>query len=371
MTPGSPQPPPERGAQYGDVDIHDPRMQIPDFVAPLFDHWMRDPHVTIGRDGYYLAGTTRPDGPLRGEAWVWNDGVRVWRSADLVAWEPLGLVWSVEEGPEWMRNFYVYGPGGNRKVPPEEFRRKPPPGDVRVKRAAWAPKIHYSPARDNYFIVGCMNFNVGVSGDGWVGDLFGGTFVLRSSSGQPAGPYEATTARPLTHYIDADLFEDHGTLYFLWQDGRIATLRQDLDGLVEVSRPWQTSFDPEPVREGVHMFKHDGLYHLVLTAWSWKTEDGRYTYRHPGHGGGERNGTYDALVATSQNIHGPYGPRYTALTDGGHGNFFRDLDGRWWGCVFFPPGGELAPARKYCQRPALVPMKWQNGRLRPDQSYTP
>ncbi len=359
-------------AAYGDVDVHDRRTQIPDFVEPLFDHWMRDPHITIGRDGcYYLSGTTRPEGGPRGEAWVWSDGARLWRSPDLADWEPLGLVWSLDEGPEWLRNFYVYWPDGPGLMPPEEFYQNPPPSEVRVKRSLWAPKIHYSPSLDNYLIIGCMNFNVGVPGQEWLGDRFGGTFILRSTSGEPEGPYEATTDCPLTNYIDAKVFEDEGTLHFIWQQGWIGTLRKDLAGLVEVHRPWQTSYEPEPVREGVHMFKHGGKYHLVVTAWSWKTEDGGYTYRHHGHGGGERNASYDAIVASSDHVHGPFGPRYTALTDGGHGNFFRDRGGNWWGCVFFPPGGEMAPEREYCQRPALVPMKWVDGRICPDHDAGP
>jgi hypothetical protein len=107
---------------YGDVDCQDPQTQIPCGTLPLFDYWMRDPHICIGRDGaYYLSGTTRPERGPRPPAWVWSDGARVWRSPDLRNWEPLGLVWNLDDGAEWMRNFQVYDPDGGRVVPPERL----------------------------------------------------------------------------------------------------------------------------------------------------------------------------------------------------------------------------------------------------------
>lgn len=78
-------------------------------------------------------------------------------------------------------------------------------------------------------------------------------------------------------------------------------------------------------------------------------------------------GPYDVVVASAEDVRGPYGPRYTAITHGGHGNFFRDHVDRWWGCAFNPPGSKGGP---WCSlpecRPALVPMRWENGRILPD-----
>ncbi len=69
---------------YCDVDVNEPLTQIPTGTRPLFHTFMRDPNVCIGHDGaYYLTGTTRPEDGRTSEAWVWNDGVRLWRSEDL------------------------------------------------------------------------------------------------------------------------------------------------------------------------------------------------------------------------------------------------------------------------------------------------
>lgn len=349
---------------YGDVDICDQRSRIPLGVRPILDVWMRDPHICIGRDGaYYLSGTTRSPRRLPNTAWVWNDGVRLWRSPDLTDWEELGLVWSLDDGPAWLSGFRVHDPDDPRCVPPDEFWQRPPAPGATVQRALWAPKVHYSPRLDNYFIVGCTNTNMGLPPERWIGGLFGGTFVLRSRSGEPRGPYELTTARPLTNCIDAKLFEDSADLYFIWQDGRIARISDTMDALSEVQWVWQTAFDPEPVKEGVHLFKHDRLYHLVTTIWSWQVE-GRITYRHRGHGGPSAY-SYDAVVASSPHIAGPYGPRYTSLIGGGHGNHFQDRDGNWWACVFIDPRDRAAERLGFSQRPALVPMAWRDGRIYP------
>ncbi len=354
--------------KYGDVDVNNPSTQIPAGTRPLFDYWMRDPHICIGRDGcYYLSGTTCPPGAPRPPAWVISDGARLWKSPDLVHWEELGLVWSLDQGAEWMRNYYVYAPDGNRLVTPEQFRDTPPPRDVPVKRAFWGPKIHYSRRHDNYFIVGCMNFNMGTPGDQWLGDLFGGTFILRSRSGQAQGPYELTTDCPLTNYIDAKLFEEDDEVYFVWQHGNVARLNDKLDGLLEVSHHWEKPFNPEPAREGVHLFKHEGRYHMVVTIWSWEM-DGGYTYRHHGHNQGAL-ASYDAVIATSPHLHGPYGERYTSITGGGHGNPFQDRSGNWWGCVFICGHEKIATKQvTFKERPALVPMRWVDGRIYPDPS---
>ncbi len=51
--------------EYGTVDIDDPRAKLPEGLEPLFDHWMRDPHITVRAtanlpDRHYSPGV-RPD----------------------------------------------------------------------------------------------------------------------------------------------------------------------------------------------------------------------------------------------------------------------------------------------------------------------
>jgi len=360
--------------KYGDVDVNDLRTQIPAGTKPLFDHWMRDPHICIGRDGhYYLTGTTRPaPGPVQaredsgsaGAAWVWNDGARVWRSPDLRQWEPLGLVWNLDNGAEWMRNFHVYYPAGAQVVSPENFYAAPPPPDVPVKRAFWSPKIHYSKRHDNYFIVGCMNTNMGVAPEHWSGHLFGGMFILRSKSGEAVGPYELTTDFPLTNYIDGKIYEEDGVLWFIWQQGMMGRLNDRLDALTEIVNPMETGFEPEPTREGPHIFQHAGRYHLVQSIHTHLI-DGRTTYCHRGHNDGPIV-TYDAVIASAAHLHGPYGPRRTLITGGGHGNPFQDREGNWWGCVFVCRTDKIAQQRvSFVERPALIPLRWESDGLWP------
>ncbi len=208
----------EHSDGYGDVDIRDPHTQIPACVRPTLDVWMRDPFVCVGRDGYYyLTGTTRPEEPAAGPAHCVGDGFRLWRSADLRSWEDLGLIWSVEQDGSWQRHFRVYWPEGARIVSPEEFHAAPPPADVRVHRGCWAPELHYLKSRQTYVLLGSMSYNMGVPEDRRVpGDIFGGTFLLLSASGEPTGPWVEPAGGPLTDLIDPNLAQDDdGNVYLL------------------------------------------------------------------------------------------------------------------------------------------------------------
>jgi len=347
---------------YGDVDIHDPKTQIPENLPPLINTWLRDPVITVGRDGeYILTGTTRLPG--HENASRWNDGLHAWRSTDLKNWEDLGCVWKLDDGPDWIRNFHVFYPDGGKIVPPEEFYKNPPAKNVPVRRSLWSPRITYSKKHDTYLAACCMSFNMGIAPKKWIEPIFGGTFVLESTSGKPEGPYEVTSEQPLTYYIDCRIFEDYdSTLYFIWQDGKIAKLNDELDAIYEYHSVWQKDFGTEPTKEGIHLFKHDGLYHMALTMFTHEI-DGKTTYKHSGHGG-KNSRTYDAVIATSKSIYGPYGERYTSITDGGHGNHFMDKDGNWWTCVFHDDK-DLNNSNGMEIKPRLVPMKWEGGKIFP------
>lgn len=360
---------------YGEQTSTEMSRVIPQCCERIVDTWLRDPQITVGHDAYYMTGTSRPDGPRRGDNTVTSDGLRIWRSEDLLAWQALGLVWALDDGPEWLRNYRVHGLNGEGTMSPEQFRRtRVPPGHP-VRRALWAPKIHYSPARRNYYVVGCMNFNMGVPPAKWSGDTFGGCLLLESTTGEAYGPYRCTTDLPLTHYIDPCLFEDDdGSMHMVWQDGNLATLNDRLDGLVRVDRPWQAHFDVEPVKEGACLFKSKGRYHLGFSI-SAHLVGGRYTLRHAGHGTRDVPCAYQFVVASSNSLHGPYGPRYTAIVNGGHGCPYRDRDGEWWATVFHPPGppeeqhSNPADVNK-AMGPRLVAMRWSDGLIMPDVERT-
>jgi hypothetical protein len=359
----------EGTSAYGEIDVKDPRIQIPPSVYPLLDIYMRDTQVTRGRDGwFFMTGSVAAAGQPETSLWKWNDGIRVWKSRDLKTWEPLGLVWSLDQCDGWQRDFYVYPPDeAGYRLTPEEFREAELPRGAEVRRSAWAPEIHYLPLRDNYFLVGCMNHNM-VRGDEFIGHgLRGATFVLRSTTGEPEGPYEdISPAAPLTAQIDANLFEDDdGKIYLVYQDGKIARLKDDLTGLAEEPRLLsQQRYPQEPYIEGTFLFKRNGKYILSNTIWSTPDPDrpGAFHYARPK----PDVYSYDAVIASSDSIYGPYGVRTTSLIGGGHGNFFEDFEGQWWACIFWNPRGQFAHTWGHTCCPAVVPMTWAGEQMFPD-----
>jgi beta-xylosidase len=330
--------------------VSDPQLQIPAGVRPLLEVWMRDTYVTDGGDGfYYLTGTTAAPG--RSHCWDWNDGLHLWRSQDLKAWEHLGLIWSLDRDATWQRVFGKVEPG-----------RKAPSGEImdEKRRAIWAPEIHYIRSQKTWLIAACTND----------GSPQKGSFILRSTSGKPEGPYEnipGNATGPIFPNIDGGLFEDDdGSVYFVGHNHFIARMKDDLSGLAEpVRRFAETPYDPEPYAEGAYLVKHAGKYHLIQTYWSFKKPDGRFSYLGPQYNHPSRH-SYDVVVASADHIYGPYGPRYTAVVEGGHNNFFKDRAGRWWSTMFGNPRGASAKTAPFLCRPAILPLTYENGRFRPD-----
>jgi len=290
-------------------------------VTQLLDVRMRDTSICRTPDGtYYLTGTTGEN------IWEANEGIQLWRSKDLKNWEALGLVWTIERDGSWQKQWTEKN--GKRR------------------RAVWAPEIHY--LKGNFYLAYCIT---GL-----------GTGLLRSATGKPEGPYVSVNSpdAPLTRGIDASLFEDDdGTVYFLYGSGYLARMKDDLTGLAETpvllrTRPADT--DPEhhhpnrPCRpdeldhvgfEGVQMMKHNGRYYLSGAE--------RYYER------------YHCMTAESDTLRGPYHTRYVSVPYGGHNNFFRDNDGRWWSTIF--GNDKSAPLH---ERPGIVRVEFDpDGHIRP------
>ncbi|MDR1810711.1 MAG: family 43 glycosylhydrolase [Prevotella sp.] len=343
---------------YGTANTSACRTKIPAGTMPLLDYWMRDTWVTPGPDDYYyMTGTTAdPQRKFEGQphCWDWNDGLYLFRSKDLKTWESMGLIWSLEKDGTWQKEPKIYGE--NEKHP-----RKSVNGDLLDNRfrAVWAPELHYIKSLQNWFIVACLNN----SGKGC------GSFILKSTSGNPEGPYvniEGNKDEPLFGNIDGSLLEDNGTVYFVGHNHFIAKMKADMSGLDEpVVRLKETSYTPEPYIEGAFIFKHDGKYHLVQAIWSHKLPDGTETYC-PSNDDNKTRYSYDCIISTADNVYGPYSQRYNAITGGGHNNFFKDREGEWWATVFFNPRGAQAKEYKQTCRPGLVPMKYVGGRFLPD-----
>ena len=344
---------------YGYANTSDPKTKIPSKVEPIFDYWMRDTWMTLGEDGYYyMIGTTAdPNREFVGQlhCWDWNDGLYLFRSFDMKSWEQLGLIWSMEKDGTWQKNPKIHN--DSERYP--KFSINGDPLDNRF-HAVWAPELHYIKSQKNWFIVACLNNSAGGKG----------SFILRSTTGKPEGPYiniKGNEKHPLFDNIDGSLFEDEdGTVYFVGHNHFIAKMKDDMSDLAEpIVRLKEANYQPEPYVEGAFVFKHDNKYHLVQAIWSHRLPDGAESYC-PEKDDNKTRYSYDCIISDADNIYGPYSPRYNAITGGGHNNLFKDKEGKWWATIFFNPRGAQAKEYKETCRPGLVPMKYENGRFLPE-----
>lgn len=345
--------------KYGSADTSDIKYRIPSCVLPEFDYWMRDTWATLGPDGYYyLTGTTAdPKRVFSGQThcWDWNDGIYLWRSQDLKSWESAGLIWSMDKDGTWQKDPLIYKNG-------EKYDKTSLNGDPLENkfRAVWAPELHYIKSQKNWFMVACMNQSAGGRG----------SFILKSTTGKPEGPYvniEGNANAAIFPEIDGSLFEDtDGTVYFVGHNHFIAKMKPDMSGFAEdLKKIEEEHYNPDPYIEGAFIFKFEGKYHLVQAVWSHKLPDGSETYA-PKKGSNPIRYSYDCIIATADNIYGPYGKRYNAITGGGHNNLFQDKEGNWWATIFYNPRGFQAKEYEKTCRPGLVPMKYEKGKFLPD-----
>ncbi len=346
---------PASKTSYGSAPSTAAELQIPNETKPLLDVWMRDTYVTCSPDGnYYLTGTTAAPGrafdALGPHCWDWNDGLYLWRSSDLKNWTALGLVWSLDTDTTWQSKFATRQP-----------QRHPTGFQLDAKRrAVWAPELHYIRSAKNWFMVACMNDTAPQKG----------SFILRSQTGRPQGPYENITGNasgPIFPNIDGSLFEDaDGSVWFVGHNHFCARMKSDLSGLATDLKAFQeTPYPSEPCIEGAFVFKHAERYHLAQAIWSFKMPDGSFTYEADAEKRGGVRWSYDCVIASSDKLEGPYGPRYTAGAGMGHNNLFNDTAGNWWATHFGNPRGIREFAQPFLCRPAVIPMQWRDGKLQP------
>ena len=345
---------------YGKANTRNPKTIIPNTVKPAFDYWMRDTWVTLGPDGYYyMTGTTATPGrtfPGQVHCWDWNDGLYLWRSKDMKTWESKGMIWSLDKDATWQKEPKVFKEG-------EKYAKKSLNNDPLENkfRAVWAPELHYIKSQKNWFMVACVNNSANGPG----------SFILKSTTGNPEGPYiniEGNKDKAIFTKIDGSLFEDtDGTVYFVGHNHFIAKMKPDMSGFAEEMKTLkETKFNPEPYIEGAIIMKHDGKYHLIQAIWSHRLPDGTDTYMEiSGQTNKDTRYSYDCVIATADNVYGPYTERYNAITGGGHNNLFQDKAGNWWATMFFNPRGAQAAEYKQTCRPGLIPMKYENGKFMP------
>ncbi len=239
-------------------------------IKPLMESPLRDTCVCVGPDGYYLTGTTGAP-----TWWDTNEGIRIWKSKDLKRWVSLGLVWSFDKDMSWQKK-------------------------QGSKQAIWAPELHF--INGTYWIAYCVNYS--------------GTGILKSVSGKPEGPYvDVKKDGPITGEIDASLFQDDdGKVYFVYQNGKIARMRDDMSGLADDPKLLTSSNGAQVGFEGTFLFKANDRYYLSCADFV----DDRY----------------HCYVASSKKLMGPYGDRYLSIPHGGHNMFFKGKKGQWWSTFF-------------------------------------
>ena len=294
-------------------------------LTPCLDFPMRDVSVCKGHDDwFYLTGTTGfPDWDSR------NDGIWVWRSPDLAKWERIGKVWDINKDGTWQK------PTKTAKTTEAATTVKPTKTkeDNQPNIAIWAPEICYH--RKTYWI------SYGISR--------GGTGLLKSTTGMIAGPYE-DMGQITKDGFDASLYIDKEVAYWVYQDGRIARMKDDMKGLAEEPQAVMPQMingaghqDANAQRtqrrigtRGAFMAHVDGTYLLFCTE--------------PFNRFGVKSD--DVFVASAATIKGPYSARTLGRPHGGQSMLFADREGHLW--MTF--SGDKSGYSVFHERPGLVPM---------------
>ncbi len=294
-------------------------------VAPLMDIPLRDTFLTRAPDGrWYLTGT-RPSAKDAAD-FANNDGVEVWASADLKQWESLGQVWSIEKDAK-------KSPKSAWQI---EYRADANEPEKTRCRAMTAPEIHF--LKGGCYLTYSMNGH--------------GTGLLKSTTGKPEGPYEDLGRITRQGGGDASMFEDaDGKVYWLWGEGWIALMREDLGGLAgaPVSLLAKITNDGAPnfmrmwwqktTLRGPFLCRANGRYLLTLDTWTTRLT-------------GPCN---DSLIAGSDNLMGPYERPLIFGNHSGQTCIFQTGEKEWAAAVSGPDTWSA-----FRDRPAMVPLFWED-----------
>ncbi len=262
----------------------------PAHLKSMLDVPLRAPSICRGPDNtYYMTGVSPAQGT---EADVRpdfhnNQGIRLWSSTDLENWKDLGLVWDMTRDPDRWHYWQTI------------HRTLPETPDSPKVRGISAPELHY--VKTNFWIGYSMNGN--------------GTGLLRSQSGKPEGPYQDLEAIT-TRGGDASLFEDtDGEVYWVWDRGWIARMKNDLTGLAEEPVLLRPGSSVRPGHAplyvgcgGAFLFKHENTYNLVCADYTDRLG---------------RSACHDTFIAASTNIYGPYSQRRMMIPHGGQVTVFK------------------------------------------------
>lgn len=253
---------------------------------------IRDPFILLEGDTYYLTGTIPPfwDGT--------SEGVKLWKSDDLLNWEEIGFILhrSVANDNDWFRDYW------------------------------WAPEIHKTNGRF-YLTVNCRNEELGVGQNPLiaVSDKIDGEYkILNRNEPFFTAKKQSKGICIGDHGNDANLFtDDDGKTYIstCCLEG-IHICEIDLDNAkligdeILMIEPNLNSWDGK--NEGSFVMKKDGMYYCFWSSFAR---------------------SYEVGVAYAKSINGPWikddnNPIITPLTNNalqhsGHNCVFKDKNGNY------------------------------------------
>ena len=253
-------------------------------VKPFFDTPLRQVAISRDADGLYLlTGTVSLEN--KGTDFQNNDGIWLWQSRDLQQWEPLGQVWSIEKQ------------GSARQ---KEYRLNPDHPAGPPVRGMTAPEVHH--IKGNYYITYSLNGQ--------------GTGLLKSKTGKLTGPYEDVGIITPDGGSPSLFLDKDGAAYWLWGDGWIARMTDDLTRLADAPRAMIPRWDAKSHNHGEFFPLHpQGFFAYRNPQGKLLIAFGAQNYR---------NGAlrYDAFVMEAETPYGPYGAPKALASDSGEVTVF-------------------------------------------------
>lgn len=274
------------------------------YFNPVLPGWHSDPSCAVVDDVFYCVTSTFISFP----------GLPIYASKDLIDWKLASHAWSRESQL----------PGASWGTPDQQ-------------NGMYAATIRY---HDGQFFVICQYLN---APEGNIGVVFKSSDPYSNSAWSDPVRFKPSN-------IDPDLFwDDDGKVYSVMAGITLQEIDLETGYL---SQPplsvWNGTGGTYP--EGPHLYKKDNWYYLMIA-----------------EGGTELN--HSITIARSRNINGPYdsyanNPILTARgTDGyfqtvGHGDFFQDQKGKWWGMCLSTRSGPDWTIYPMGREAVLFPATW-------------
>jgi len=297
------------------IELNDPSLP---FLNIILEENISDVSICKGPNyTYYLTGTT-------GDKTGVQQGIKVWASRDLTNWNIIGTndyVWTFDEdGSSWQKELSTQN--GWRQ------------------RGMIAPKIHYL---KNTFWITYTNSNSNQSG------------ILKSTSGRAQGPYiEIGGNKPLVSGTNASLFIDSdSSVYFIWDNGKIQKMNPDISGFDAIQTDYlKDSLGNMINASAVLITKIENKYVLSASMWNplWNVAGNSQMSVTPGV-------RYDGVVATSENLFGPYVFQKGVIPHAGGGSLLVDFEGKFWHTISGADVGSPISGQ-----PCLLPLEVNSNR---------